>query len=310
MKHLVILSGKGGTGKTTLAGALLRLTGKKAFADCDVDAPNLHLICGERTEISTRDYYGFKKAFKDEDLCLNCGLCEELCKFGAIRDGKVNIYECEGCGVCAYFCPVGEDGGKPAITLQDNVSGRLFRSEVKGEVFSHAVLKMGNGASGKLVTEVRKQLADEANGDFERVGAKQSAPAPTGTQWELVLIDGSPGIGCPVLASVTGTDLALVVTEPSASGLHDLERIVETIGLFKVPALVCINKYDLNTDLTREIENFCRKKGVTMVGRIPYDPLVAKALNSGKSIIEFSDSPAAQAIRRIWRKTAEVLGVN
>lgn len=294
MKQLVVLSGKGGTGKTTLTGALLYLASKKAFADCDVDAPNLHLLCGERIQISNRDYVGFKKAHKDETICLKCGLCEKLCKFGAIRDGKINIYACEGCGVCQYFCPAVKTHGRPAITLQENSSGRIFLSEVKGEVFSHAVLKMGNGASGKLVTEVRKQLAEEIH--------SRRAEA------ELVIIDGSPGIGCPVLASVTGTDLALLVAEPSVSGLHDLKRIVETVRLFKIPMLVCINKYDLNTDLTREIEDYCGKSGIKTIGRIPYDPLVSTAINSGRSIIEFSESPAAQAIQRIWRKTTEALG--
>jgi MinD superfamily P-loop ATPase len=295
MKQLVVLSGKGGTGKTTLTGALLHLASKKALADCDVDAPNLHLICGERTQISAGDYYGLKKAHKDETICLNCGLCEELCKFGAIRDGKVSIYECEGCGVCAYFCPAVKTHGRPAITLQENSSGQLFLSQVHGEVFSHAVLKMGNGASGKLVTEVRKQLAEEV--DSRRV------------EVELVIIDGSPGIGCPVLASVTGVDLVLLVTEPSASGLHDLKRIVETVRNFKIPMLVCINKYDLNKEQTREIEEYCQESGIKTVGRIPYDPLVSAAINNGRSIIEYPESPAARAIQGIWRRTAKALEV-
>lgn len=293
--RITVLRGKGGTGKTTLTGALLHLASKKALADCDVDAPNLHLICGERTRISVGDYYGFKKAHKEETICLNCGLCEELCKFGAIRNGEVSIYECEGCGVYAYFCPAVKTHGRPAITLQDYSSGQLFLSLVNGEVFSHAVLKMGSGASGKLVTEVRKQLAEEID---DRRG-----------EVELVIIDGSPGIGCPVLASVTGVDLVLLVTEPSASGLHDLRRIMETIRNFKVPMLVCINKYDLNEEETREIEEYCRESGIKTVGLIPYDPLVSAAINNGRSIVEYPESPAARAIREIWRKTAETLMV-
>lgn len=289
VKQLVILSGKGGTGKTTLAGAFIQMTVNKGFADCDVDAPNLHLICGERVGLKSKEYFGFKKAFKDDALCLNCGTCERLCKFGAIRNGRVNIYECEGCGVCEHFCPAAEARGAPAITLKENVAGHLFLSKVNGELFSHARLKMGNGASGKLVTEVRKQLAEEI-----------------GTE-ELVIIDGSPGIGCPVLASVTGTDLVLLVTEPTYSGLHDLTRIIETIGLFRIPCLVCVNKYDLNIEITEEIERFCDQEGITKAGRIPYDPKVGEALNNGRSVIEYNDSTAAAAIKKIWEKVVENL---
>jgi len=283
LKQIVILSGKGGTGKTTLAGALVHLLEQKAFADCDVDAPNLHLICSELQETVTNDYYGFQKAEIDQEKCVQCGRCEELCKFGAIKDFKVNPYECEGCGVCEYFCPVRQDGIS-AIKMKEWISGETFLSQRKNEWFSHAKLQMGNGASGKLVTQVRKQLMEKI------------------TSEELVIIDGSPGIGCPVLASITGVDLVVAVTEPTLSGLHDLERLVQTVAQFKIPVFVCINKYDLNKELTQLVEDFCAKNQLEVLGKIPYDKTVIKAVNAGESIVLYPESQAAIAIVGICNK--------
>ncbi len=283
MKQLVILSGKGGTGKTTLAGALVHLLEQKAFADCDVDAPNLHLICNELTEQQSDDYYGFQKAKIDPSQCVQCGKCQELCHFGAIKDFKVNPYECEGCGVCAYFCPVNQ-AGNSAIQMQEWVSGKTFLSKRQNEWFSHAKLQMGNGASGKLVTQVRKQLLEQI------------------TSEELVIIDGSPGIGCPVLASITGVNLVVAVTEPTLSGLHDLERLVQTVAQFKLPIFVCINKYDLNQEVTQLVEEFCAKKQLEVLGKIPYDQTVIQAVNAGASIVQYPASPAAVVIMEICQK--------
>lgn len=282
MKQLVVLSGKGGTGKTTIAGALIKFASNKGFADCDVDAPNLHLICPHTEYIYRNDFYALKKAVKYEEECLNCGKCEELCSFGAIKNGQVNIYECEGCGVCEYFCTAREKTGASAIRLEDNVSGNTYLSRVDGELFSHAQLKMGNGASGKLVTEVRKNLFNNAS--YE----------------ELLIIDGSPGIGCPVIASITGVDMVLAVAEPSLSGLHDLKRIVDTARRFEAECVVCINKYDVNPEITKRIEDYCDSENIYKAGRIPYDPKVSEAVNNNKSIAEFPDSLACKAIKEMW----------
>lgn len=191
MKQLLILSGKGGTGKTTVASAFIELSKVQAFADCDVDAPNLHLVISQLSEPAKTDYYGFGKAVIDQEKCIRCGLCEENCNFGAIKDFSIGEFECEGCGVCVEICPV------QAITMQDHVSGNMMLYKNDGRVFSTAQLKMGSGASGKLVTAVKQQLTQEAPDS------------------ELAIIDGSPGIGCPVIASISGVDFVLIVAEPT-----------------------------------------------------------------------------------------------
>ena len=289
MKQLLILSGKGGTGKTTVAGAFIKLAKNKAFADCDVDAPNLHIVYSNGEIEEEKPYYGFKKAVKNYDICIDCGKCEELCRFGAIEDGILKPMECEGCGVCEAFCPVEDDEGKKAIHLEDNISGTTTVSKINGELFSQAQLKMGNGASGKLVSEVKKNLKDFA------------------TDEELAIIDGSPGIGCPVIASITGVDLVLIVAEPTISGIHDMKRIIDTAKRFGAPCLVCINKYDVNLDNTYEIEEFCKSENIPLIGKIPYDPMVVKAVNQGKTIIDIKESIAAEALKDIWTETYSIL---
>ena len=191
MKQLLILSGKGGTGKTTVASAFIELSKGQAFADCDVDAPNLHLVISQLSEPAKTDYYGFGKAVIDQGKCIRCGLCEENCNFGAIKDFSIGEFECEGCGVCVEICPV------QAITMQDHVSGNMMLYKNDGRVFSTAQLKLGSGASGKLVTAFKQQLTQEAPDS------------------ELAIIDGSPGIGCPVIASISGVDFVLIVAEPT-----------------------------------------------------------------------------------------------
>lgn len=289
MKQLLILSGKGGTGKTTVAGAFIKQAHNKAYADCDVDAPNLHLVCSNGEVKSEKPYYGFKKAVKYDDVCIQCGKCEELCRFGAIKNGILYSMECEGCGVCEAFCPAEDTEGRKAIRLEDNISGYTSVSCIDGEVFSHAQLKMGNGASGKLVTEVRKNLKDHAD------------------NMEFAIIDGSPGIGCPVIASITGVDLVLIVAEPTVSGIHDMKRIIETARRFGAPCLVCINKYDINLNNTCEIEEFCMRESIPVIGKIPFDPLVIKAVNQGRTVMEMEGSPAAEILREIWGKTYKTL---
>lgn len=282
MRQLVVLSGKGGTGKTTITGALIKLASNKGFADCDVDAPNLHLICSKPEQSTKDNFYALKKAVKFEENCLNCGRCEELCRFGAIENGRVNIFDCEGCGVCEYFCTAREKNGISAIRLKDNVSGYTYLSRVDGELFSHAELKTGNGASGKLVTEVRKRLFNNISDE------------------ELLIIDGSPGIGCPVIASITGADMVLVVAEPTLSGLHDMKRIVETARRFGTECVVCINKHDINPEITKKIEEYCDDEYIYKAGRIPYDSKVSEAINKNKSIVEYPDSSSYKAIKKMW----------
>jgi MinD superfamily P-loop ATPase len=291
MKQLVILSGKGGTGKTTVASSFIELSKKKYFADCDVDAPNLHLIHGV-VNSKKNDYFGYEKAYKDNTACINCGKCEELCEFNAIKDGILNIYECEGCGVCEAFCPVIDKDGKKAIRLEKNISGITQVGRDVNLIFSTAELEMGNGASGKLVTEVRRNLYNE----FEDI--KQN---------NLVIIDGSPGIGCPVIASVTATDFVLVVTEPSLSGIHDMYRILETAKKFGIDTGVCINKYDTNIDNTNKITDYCKKQNVKLLGKIHYDENVIRAVNDGVSIVSYKESKAKNDIEKIWYEVKKII---
>lgn len=276
MKQLLVLSGKGGTGKTTVSSALIALSSARAFADCDVDAPNLHLVVSQAEKPEKTDYYGFGKAVIDTDKCIKCGLCEKSCRFEAIHDLKVNEFECEGCGVCAEICPA------DAIEMQKHSSGDLilYKSEVRA--FSTAKLKMGSGASGKLVTAVKKQLSDNAG------------------EADLAIIDGSPGIGCPVIASISGVSMVLIVAEPTVSGIHDMKRIIKTAKGFGVKCAVCINKFDVNIENSKKIEEHCSLIGVRVIGKIPFDSMVSRAVNSCRSIIAFSESPAALAITGLW----------
>lgn len=283
MKQLLILSGKGGTGKTTIASAFIRLAEARACADCDVDAPNLHLVMEQKAEPRLTDYYGMPKAEIDSDSCVGCDLCREHCRFGAISangDYKVDAFACEGCGVCEEICP------HNAITLRPAVAGelKLYADEA---VFSTAQLKMGSGTSGLLVTEVKKQLQSEVSSS------------------ELAIIDGSPGIGCPVIASLSGVDMVLIVTEPSLSGLSDMERILRTAAHFGVKAAVCINKYDSNRVIAEKIEDYCRQEGLPMTGRIPFDNQAVRAVNDGHSIVDI-DCEAGRAAEKVYETTMEI----
>lgn len=283
MKQLLILSGKGGTGKTTVASAFVEIGRIHAYADCDVDAPNLHLVVSQTSPPIITDYVGFGKAVIDSAKCINCGLCEQNCAFGAIKNEKVSIYECEGCGVCARICPAN------AIELSDYSSGSLMLYKSENSVFSTAQLKMGSGASGKLVTAVKKQIPSVEKDD------------------EIVIIDGSPGIGCPVIASISGVDMALVVAEPTISGIHDMKRIIDTARHFNVVCVVCINKYDVNIDNTQKIEEYCSELEIPVIGKVPFDTAVVKAVNSCKSIACYPESTAANALSKIWDEVITIL---
>lgn len=283
MKQLLILSGKGGTGKTTIASAFIQLQGAKVYGDCDVDAPNLHLALRQKSIPKKTDYYGMDKAVIDVKRCISCGACMTQCRFDAIgfTAGRYQVkpYSCEGCGVCHLVCPTG------AIAMVSDVAGELMLYEVD-HTFSTATLKMGSGTSGKLVTEVKGQLK--------------------GHEDSLVIMDGSPGIGCPVIASLNGADMVLIVTEPTISGVSDMKRIVKTARRFKMTLAVLINKYDINEMHTKAIEAFCMAQKIPLVGRVPFDAQVTRCLNSGISIIE-TDTEASKAIQAAFIKSKSII---
>ena len=285
MKQLLILSGKGGTGKTTIAAAFIKLSAAKAYADCDVDAPNLHLIMGQNSEPGKIDFYGLPKAEINKELCIKCDRCRQNCRFDAIlvnEEHIIDAFACEGCGVCEALCPVG------AVALKPAVAGELMLYSDEGRIFSTAQLKMGSGTSGMLVTEVKKQMRSAAENA------------------ELAIIDGSPGIGCPVIASLSGADMVLIVAEPSVSGISDMERIIKTAATFQTKAAVCVNKYDTNIANTERIEEYCRTNNLPFVGRIPFDPEAVKAINDSLTVIDI-DCPAGNAVREVFNKTTKLL---
>ncbi|MFZ2071616.1 MAG: ATP-binding protein [Halobacteriota archaeon] len=281
LKQITVISGKGGTGKTTLVGSFAALAENKVMADCDVDAPDLHLLLHPEI-VKKEEFKGVKVAVMDKKLCTECGICEETCRFNAISDTEsgyaVNPARCEGCGACVFTCP------QEALTLKERVSGYAFISKTKYGTMAHAQLNIAEEASGKLVTVVRNNA--------QQVAEKESC--------ELILIDGAPGIGCPVIASLTGVDLALIVTEPTMSGLHDLERILDVTRHFGIGAAVCINKCDVNEENSKRITEFCRQRGIEIVGKIPYDSVVTEAMVAGMPVVELSDGVVSNAIKDVW----------
>jgi len=284
MKELTIISGKGGTGKTSIVGSFASLATNFVLADADVDAADLHLIITP-TIVQTNDFMGGHKAIIDPDRCTQCGECIERCQFDAINNFTIDTIACEGCGVCVHFCP------SDAIDFPQRKCGEWFISNTSYGPMVHAKLGIAEENSGLLVSTVRRnarELAEKENRD-------------------LVIADGPPGIGCPVIASITGATAILIITEPTLSGLHDLERVAELAKFLKVPGMLCINKYDLNPDMSNELLNTAQKYQLTTVGTVPYDPSVTKAMVSGKSTVDFSDSPASKAIRQVWEKVSAFL---
>ncbi len=279
MQELVVISGKGGTGKTTVLGSFAALVRNKVLADADVDAPNLHLLLAPE-KVSEREYSGANLAVVAEDTCIDCGRCEEVCQFAAIKDRRVDERRCEGCGACAVVCPA------QAIAMQPQTTGHVYLSRTRYGPLVHARLLAGAEASGKLVTEVRR-LAQEAAHDNDV---------------RLILTDGSPGIGCPVIASLTGVDAALAVTEPTPSGLHDLERVLQVALHFRVPAAVCVNKWDINPELAEKIERVAEGMAADLAGRIPFDEEVAEATAEGVPLVEWGRGAASQAVQALWQK--------
>jgi MinD superfamily P-loop ATPase len=295
MKELVVLSGKGGTGKTSIVASFAALCDRKVAADCDVDAADLHLVMSPELP-KWKAFHGSKLAQVEPDRCVGCGQCVEMCRFDAIALAdagrstplaEVDPLACEGCGVCTIACPTG------AASLADATTGHWALSKSRLGPLVHARLGIGQESSGKLVTVVRTQAAALAR----ELGS------------HLSLIDGSPGIGCPVIASLTGADLALVVTEPTISGLHDLERVVQVAKQLSVPITVAINKCDLNRDAATRIEDWCSDAGIEVAAHVPYDDAVTEAQVNGVAVVEHSAGPASTAIRALWRSVSATLGL-
>jgi MinD superfamily P-loop ATPase len=278
MRELVIISGKGGTGKTSLTASFAFLARDKVLADCDVDAADLHILVHPKI-IHEEDFRGGVKANIDPQKCSQCGICRESCRFEAISsEFVVSPLSCEGCGVCFHVCP------EQAVSLEEGLNGRWFISETRFGPMVHAALIPGEENSGKLVALVRNQA---------KVLARQHNKP-------LILVDGAPGVGCPVISSITGADRVLIVTEPTLSGLHDLERAMQLVRGFRIPVAVVVNKYDINLDVTNQIEEFSVKAQARVLGRIPYDPEVIRTMVKRRCVVENGNSPANAAIREIW----------
>ncbi len=284
MRQLTVISGKGGTGKTTLTAAFASLAMEKVLADCDVDAADLHLILNP-TVRKRESFSGGRSPNVDEEKCTKCGICTEACRFNAIEDGVVDLIACDHCGLCVYACP------EKAIVMEEAINGEWFVSDTDYGPMVHARLRMGEENSGKLVTGVRKEASEIAK---ER-------------NLDLAIIDGPPGIGCPVIASVTGVDLVLVVVEPTLSGIHDMERILGLAKYFKIPAIACINKYDINFDNTKAIQDHCERNGVEVAGMIPFNSKVVDALVQRKSVIEYPCGNVTEQVGRIWERVSDHL---
>jgi len=283
--EIAIISGKGGTGKTTVCAALGFIADEVVMADCDVDAPDLHILL-KPSIMEETDFIASKVAIIDESKCTDCGLCEQTCRFGAITATKVDPISCEGCGVCEYVCP------ESAIQMVDRQSGHLYDSDTRIGRMAHAKLLPGEGNSGRLVTEVRK------------LGSKIAADNGIST----LLIDGSPGIGCPVIATVTGIKLGIIVTEPTMSGIHDMQRVFELLKRFRVTATVIINKFDLNLENTEVIERYCAENDVIVLGRIKFDPIMTKSMVAAQTLPEFApDHEITQLLRKIWSRVNGLL---
>ena len=284
MKEVVVLSGKGGTGKTSIVASFAAIAQNKVLTDCDVDAADLHLLL-RPTVNKEEEFWSGEVAIIDEEKCTQCGLCQEICRFEAIKDFKVDSVSCEGCGFCYNICP------EEAITMQENLTGRWFISETGYGPMVYARLGIAQENSGKLVALVRQ----EANLIAQRQGL------------DYIISDGPPGIGCPVIASLSGANLALLITEPTLSGMYDLERIISVCHHFGITAMVCINKYDLNEDNTRQTEDYCLSQGVEVVSKIPFDNVVTEALVQGLPVIEYSQGRVAQEIDKLWHRVSRAM---
>ncbi|MBA7514169.1 Iron-sulfur cluster carrier protein [subsurface metagenome] len=312
MKQILVISGKGGTGKTILTASFARLAEKKVMADCDVDAADLHLILHPKVK-EKHEFKGLPKAFINQKKCTGCGECAKVCRYGAVinidarykmqarpasqgeavdtryKNKKNNLQflidasSCEGCAICMHVCPV------DAISMKDTISGEWYISETKYGPMVHAKLGIAEENSGKLVSVVRqhaKSLAQEKNLDY-------------------VIIDGPPGIGCPVIASLSGIDIALIVTEPTLSGIHDMERVISVAKHFGIQVACVINKFDINLNNTKNIENWCQINNVPFIGKIPYDQSVTESIVYGVPLVEYAENKVTQEMKNIWQTLSE-----
>jgi len=286
MKEIVVLSGKGGTGKTSIVASLASLARSKVMVDCDVDAADLYLLLQPVSQ-QGQEFWSGQKAVIDVDRCTRCGICQEVCRLDAITDEfQVDPISCDGCGFCRQVCP------EEAITMQGNLSGHWFISETRYGPLVHARLGVAQENSGKLVALVRQEA--------RLVAQKRGL--------DYIISDGPPGIGCPVISSISGVNLAVIVTEPTLSGMHDLDRVVGVCHHFTVPVIVGINKYDLNEDNSHQIESYCQSQGIEIAARIPFDNVVTEALVHGLPVVEYSQNNVSRQIEALWRDIARVVG--
>ncbi|MEJ5187005.1 MAG: ATP-binding protein [Candidatus Geothermincolales bacterium] len=286
VKQLVVLSGKGGTGKTTLTAALAEQVERTLVADCDVEAPNLYLLLRPRT-IRSYVVNVSRKASIDPEICTYCGECQKVCRFGAISGFQVERHACEGCGLCERVCPAG------AVSMEEPAGGEIFVGETPYGKMVWARLALGEEASGKVVSQVRMEA--------------QALAVEEG--YDLILVDGSPGIGCPVIASVSGADMVLVVAEPTLSGRHDLARVLDTVSFFQIPSLVCINKCDLNEEEAKRIRAECFCRGVEVVAEIPYIEELAEAARLCVTPMDVLEGGAADLLRRLYDEVMGRMGI-
>lgn len=285
MNQFTVISGKGGTGKTTLTASFASLAKEAVLADCDCDASDLQLILDPEV-IDQEDYLGSATAVRTTE-CSMCGKCQEVCRFNAVDDNyRIKEMKCEGCGACAFVCP------DDAIKMREEKTGTVYESRTRFGPMVHAELEIGEEASGKMVTQVKRRAQNLAEDD------------------DLIIIDGSPGIGCPVIASIKGVDLVLVVAEPTVSGIHDLKRVLEVTEHFGIKATVCINKSDINAEKTKEIKDFCREIDIPVLGELPYDDVATEAMIEKETVIEHSNSELAREIKSIWGKIENTLEDN
>ena len=296
MKELVIISGKGGTGKTSIVAAFAAIAKNAVLADCDVDAADLHLVLEPKIK-QTNDFSGGKQASIIAEKCVGCGKCRDMCRFDAInlnvtgngmvdKTFTVDPVSCEGCKVCVEFCPV------DAIEFNDSINGQWFLSDTRFGPMVHAKLGIAEENSGKLVTLIRKEA--------KKIAQEQKK--------DLLIVDGSPGIGCPVIASITGADLVLVVTEPTLSGKHDLDRVSKLTASFGIKTLVCINKADVNPQITEQISKDAQKQGLKVIGKIAYDEAFTKAQMIKASVVEYTSGAITEQIKALWRQMTYALG--
>jgi MinD superfamily P-loop ATPase len=284
VKEIVVLSGKGGTGKTSITGSFAAMAINKVLVDCDVDAADLHLIL-HPTRQKEQEFWSGQIAVINPEKCIQCDVCRSLCRFEAIKDYQIDSISCEGCGFCLRVCPV------EAITMKDCLAGHWFISDTRYGCLVHARLGTAQENSGKLVARVRKEARNIAERD----------------KLDYIISDGPPGIGCPVISSLSGTNLAVLVTEPTLSGISDLERVLKVCRHFEVPALVCINKFDINEENTRKIETYCQDEKIEVAAKIPFDNVVTEAMIKGLPVVEVSNGQVSKEITYLWDRICNKL---